>query len=74
MANSTIKRVYGETYEELKKRFPYEKKRNEEDTVYIVSGQDIGKATYKEVTVTQAEEASKVVEEMLKTKEIKEVK
>jgi len=74
MTNSVAKRAYRTNYEELKKRYPYyEAAIDEEDVEYIVTGQDIGKATYREVSVTQAEEASKVVEEILKTRDTKEV-
>ena len=67
MANSTIKRVYGETYEELKKRFPYDDARVG-DITYTVSGEDIGRATYGNISVIQSDEAFKVVDEMLTQK------
>jgi len=73
MANSSIKRIYGENYEELKKRFPYANEKVA-DMIYRINGEDIGRATYKKVSVTQADDAYKVVEEMLKTKDTKEVK
>lgn len=72
MSNSVIKRLYGETYEELKKRFPYNAR--VDDMTYMVSGEDIGRATYKDVSVTQSAKASRVVDEMLReTKEVENV-
>lgn len=74
MANSNLKRLYGCSYDDLKKRFPYDDVRDEEDTIYTVGGQEIGEATYQEVSVTQADEASKIVSEIIKSKEKREVK
>lgn len=69
MANSTIKRLYGETYEELKKRFPYDISKVDDKTC-TVSGENIGRATYKDVNVIQSDKAARVVNEILnKTKE-----
>lgn len=73
MSNSTIKRVYGETHEGLKKRFPYENARVD-DMNYTVSGEDIGRATYEYVNVIQSDKAFRVVDEMIKeTKEVENV-
>lgn len=73
MANSTIKRIYGENYEGLKKRFPYDNVRVN-DMTYTARREDIWRATYKDVTVIQSDKAFRVVDEMLKeTKEVEKV-
>jgi len=74
MSNGTLKNVYGITYDELKVRFPYEGSRDEEDTTYDVKGQDIGIATYKNVTVEKADEAFDIVSKACERQQKKEVK
>lgn len=73
MPNSTIRRLYGETYEELKKRFPCANERTDDETCEV-NGKNIGKATYQNVNVTQTDGAFDVVNEILKTRKPKEVK
>ena len=41
MSNSTLKRLYGVTSDELKARYPYEVQEHDQD--YIISGKDLGK-------------------------------
>ena len=65
MANSALKRLYGVTYEEIKNRFPYDTAKEEKDIQYSITGEDIGRATYKSVSVEQADEASKELKQLI---------
>ena len=65
MANSALKRLYGVTYEEIKNRFPYDTAKEEKDIQYSITGEDIGRATYKSVSVEQADEASKELKQFI---------
>lgn len=72
MANTALKRLYGVTYDELKERFPYGD-RTEEDISYVIGGEDIGKATY-DVRVEEADQAFRIVSQLTNEKQKMEVK
>lgn len=66
MSNTALKRLYGVTYDELKERFPYGE-RTEEDVSYIIGGEDIGKATY-DAGVKEADQAFRTVSQLTNEK------
>lgn len=66
MGNSTLKLLYKESYEEIKKRFPYDKS-IVDDTPYTVSGENIVRATSKDVSITDSDKASEVFDKILET-------
>ena len=45
MKSAVLHRKYGETFETLKAKYPYPKK--EQDAEYIITGEEIGKVSYK---------------------------
>ena len=45
LKSTVLHRKYGETYATLKARYPYPKKEQDED--YIITGEEIGKMSYK---------------------------
>lgn len=64
MPNSILKRLYGVTYEKIKERYQYQPLEVEEDVPYSVTGTDLGKATYDNVSVEQSDEAALVVQQL----------
>lgn len=64
MANSTLKRLYRVTYEEIKERYQYQPLEVEEDVPYSITGTDLGKATYDNVSVEQSDEAALIVQQL----------
>jgi hypothetical protein len=70
MAGSTLKRIEGCSFAELKERFPYKvSSENEEDIPYTISGEDLGKATYKEADIKDINKASKIIQQLINEKE-----
>ncbi len=61
VANSTLKRAYGITADELKERYPYEVQ--EPDLGYVISGEDLGKT---KTSLPAIMEASKVINTVVK--------
>lgn len=68
MANSTLKRFYGLSYEELKERFPYEQSIPEKDIPYTITGQEIGELACYDVDIQKAQEADKIINHLVNQK------
>jgi hypothetical protein len=70
MAGSTLMRIGKCTFKELKKRFPYKvSSENEEDIPYAITGEDLGKATYKDIDLQEINKASKIIQQLINEKE-----
>lgn len=66
VSGATLIRCYNTTKEEIKKRFPYPQEELEEvDEQLVISGQDIGRATYRDVQREHLDEAEKVLVEIV---------
>ena len=66
MANSTLKRLYGLSYDEIKAKYPYIAQ-EEQDSTYTIHPDEIGKATYS--ARKKSNEASKVLNEVINNHE-----
>ncbi len=66
MGNNTLKRFYKTSYDEIKARFPYGNKK-ENDKECSISAEEIGKATYK--ARAKSNEASKVLSNAIEEQE-----
>ena len=62
MPNSTLKRLYGVSYDDIKAKYPYIED-TEQDIAYTIQPDEIGKATYD--TRIKSDEASKVLNEAI---------
>jgi len=66
LANSTLKKLYKLTYEEIKAKYPYVEE-DEQDIIYTIQPNEIGRATYG--ARSKSEEAQKALEEAIKNRE-----
>ena len=66
LPNSSLKRIYGISYEELKAKFPYIAD-EEKDIEYTISPDVIGKATYS--ARKKSEEAENVLKQAIRNNE-----
>lgn len=62
LTNNHLKRLYDVSYEDIKKRFPYkQEKEQEQDTIYTVTGEDIGRLVCQKekIPIQNLQEASR---------------
>ena len=67
MANSTLKRLYGLSYDEIKAKYPYLLEEQEQDIVYTIHPDEIGRATYG--ARKKSNEANNVLNEVINNHE-----
>lgn len=67
MSNNTLKRLYGISYDEIKAKYPYLLEEQEQDIVYTIHPDEIGRATYG--ARKKSNEANNVLNEVINNHE-----